>query len=122
MDLQETLNRYFYNQTINELRLMNESASGLNLSYNSLLYLDIISYMPQCTVSTLACALHISKSAVTMKVAELAGVSVPDGTRLIIVKPDHAGAGCVWSKEKMFPVMSAYAMRPVTGTDRCASR
>lgn len=72
MDLQETLNRYFYNQTINELRLMNESASGLNLSYNSLLYLDIISYMPQCTVSTLACALHISKSAVTMKVAELA--------------------------------------------------
>jgi len=44
-----------------------------------------------------------------LKVAELAGVSVPDGTRLIIVKPDHAGAGCVWSKEKMFPVMSAYA-------------
>lgn len=71
MDLQETLNRYFYNQTINELRLMNESSSELNLSYNSLLYLDIISYMPHCTVSTLAAALHISKSAVTMKVNEL---------------------------------------------------
>ncbi len=43
------------------------------------------------------------------KVAGLAGVSVPEGTRLIVVKPDHAGVGCVWSKEKMFPVMSAYA-------------
>lgn len=72
MDLQETLNRYFYNQTINELRLMNESASDLTISYNSLLYLDIISCMPQCTVSALASALHVSKSAVTMKIGELA--------------------------------------------------
>ena len=43
------------------------------------------------------------------KVAELAGVSVPAGTKLIVVKPDSYGAGNVWSKEKMFAVMSAYA-------------
>jgi len=43
------------------------------------------------------------------KVAELAGVSIPGGTKLIIVKPDGYGKGNVWSKEKMFAVMSAYA-------------
>jgi len=43
------------------------------------------------------------------KVAELAGVSIPEGTKLIIVKPDSYGKGNVWSQEKMFCVMSAYA-------------
>jgi succinate-semialdehyde dehydrogenase len=42
------------------------------------------------------------------KLAELGGISVPEGTKLIVVKPDHPGEGCVWSKEKMFPMMSAY--------------
>jgi len=42
------------------------------------------------------------------KVAELAGITVPEGTRLIIVKPDSFGKGNVWSKEKMFAIMSAY--------------
>lgn len=43
------------------------------------------------------------------KVAEIAGISVPEGTGLLIVKPESYGKGNVWSKEKMFPVMSAYA-------------
>ena len=43
------------------------------------------------------------------KVAELAGVSIPDGVKLIIVKPDGCGKDNVWSKEKMFSIMSAYA-------------
>ena len=54
----------------------------------------------------------IAKEAVgqpVAKVAELAGVTVPEGTKLIIVKPDSYGKGNVWSKEKMFAVMSAYA-------------
>lgn len=42
------------------------------------------------------------------KLAALAGIDVPEDTKLIIVKPDHPGKGSVWSKEKMFPVMSAY--------------
>jgi len=42
------------------------------------------------------------------KIAELAGISVPEGTKLIIVKPDSYGKGNIWSKEKMFSVMSAY--------------
>jgi succinate-semialdehyde dehydrogenase len=43
------------------------------------------------------------------KVAEIAGVDVPVGAKLIIVKPDGCGAANIWSKEKMFAVMSAYA-------------
>ncbi|MCL2060285.1 MAG: aldehyde dehydrogenase family protein [Oscillospiraceae bacterium] len=53
----------------------------------------------------------IAKEAVgqpVAKVAELAGVDVPEGTKLIIVKPGSYGKGNVWSKEKMFAVMSAY--------------
>jgi len=54
----------------------------------------------------------IAKDAVgqsAQRIAELAGIDIPAGTKLIIVKPEAYGDGCVWSKEKMFPVMSAYA-------------
>ena len=42
------------------------------------------------------------------KLAEAAGVPVPGGTTLIIVKGGNAGPGNVLSKEKMCPFMSAY--------------
>ena len=42
------------------------------------------------------------------KLAELAGVGVPDGTRLIIVKPEKYGEGELFSQEKMCPLMSSY--------------
>jgi len=53
----------------------------------------------------------IEKTAVgqsAARIAEIAGINVPEGTRLIIVKPKTYGSGSVWSREKMFPVMSAY--------------
>ncbi len=43
------------------------------------------------------------------RIAALADITLPEGARLIVVKPDSYGVGNVWSKEKMFPVMSAYA-------------
>ena len=43
------------------------------------------------------------------KLAAAAGVQVPRGTKLIIVKAEKAGAEDVLSKEKMCPFMSAYA-------------
>lgn len=42
------------------------------------------------------------------KVAELAGIKIPEGTKLIIVKPDTCGKDELFSKEKMCSVMSAY--------------
>lgn len=71
MLLQDTLNRFFYSMTINELQLMNTKFQSLNITYNSLLYLDIISYTDNCTITFLAQSLHISKSAVTIKINEM---------------------------------------------------
>ncbi len=71
MFLQNTLNQFFYTMTINELQLMNEKFQSLNVTYNSLLYLDIIAYSDQCTTTFLAQSLHISKSAVTIKINEM---------------------------------------------------
>jgi Transcriptional regulators len=71
MRLHDALNRFYYDQTLNELRLMNENTLYPNITYNSLLYLDLIAYREDCTASYLAKALNISKSAVTIKVNEL---------------------------------------------------
>jgi succinate-semialdehyde dehydrogenase len=42
-------------------------------------------------------------------VAKLAGVEIPAGTKLVILKPEKYGVGEYLSKEKMCPVMTAYA-------------
>ena len=42
-------------------------------------------------------------------VAALAGVEIPAGTKLVILKPEKHGSGEFLSREKMCPVMTAYA-------------
>lgn len=71
MNISDTINKFFRNITINELKGMNKTFLNPDITYNSLLYLDIISYTPNCTVSYIAQALNISKSAVTIKANEL---------------------------------------------------
>ncbi|RKD30173.1 aldehyde dehydrogenase family protein [Lacrimispora algidixylanolytica] len=44
-------------------------------------------------------------------IADMAGISVPEGTKVIVVKPEKHGAGVVWSKEKMCPMMAAYSYK-----------
>ena len=43
------------------------------------------------------------------KIAELAKISIPEGTKLIVIKPPAYGEGDDLSKEKMCPVMTAYS-------------
>jgi Transcriptional regulators len=71
MRLKTAIAKFYYDITLNELRRMHHSLILPNISYNSLLYLDLIDMTPDCTVSGLASVLHVSKSAVTMKVGEL---------------------------------------------------
>lgn len=71
MKLKNAISKFYFDMTINELRLMNSNISYPNITYNSLLYLDIITYKEKCTVSFLADALNVSKSAVTLKINEL---------------------------------------------------
>lgn len=71
MNPTKAIDRLYYNILLNELRMMNENTLYHNITYNSLLYLDLISYTENCTVSFLANALHVAKSSVTLKVNEL---------------------------------------------------
>ncbi|WP_246019767.1 MarR family winged helix-turn-helix transcriptional regulator [Bacilliculturomica massiliensis] len=72
INLLDSLNQYYFDMTVCSIRQLHRDA-GLNISYNSVMYLDIISYQENCTISSLAETLQISRSAVTMKVNELVG-------------------------------------------------
>ena len=68
----EAMNYFYYRTSINELRWMNiGNEGGGGLTYNSLLYLNVIAYTPECTISKLAEIVRITKPAVTIKVNEL---------------------------------------------------
>ena len=56
-----------------------------------------------------------------VKIAEMAGISVPKDTKVIVVKPEKYGRDDLFSKEKMCPVISAYAYETwEEGVDMCA--
>lgn len=71
MDIEKVIKDYYYKLTMNELKLMNHDEDDWGISYNSLLYLELINMIPKCTGSMLAELLGISKSAVTLKINEL---------------------------------------------------
>lgn len=71
MTINDAFQKFYYAMTLNELRLMHTESVFPNISYNSLLYMDLIFYGEKCTVTYLAETLHITKSAVTIKVNEL---------------------------------------------------
>ena len=54
-----------------ELQVMNGNDYYNGLSYNSILYINVMEQMKECTVSKIADALKITKSAVTLKINEL---------------------------------------------------
>lgn len=71
MNLYDALNSFYYDVSLHELRLMNAGQGYPNMTYNSMLYLDLISFTPNCTASHIAEVLRISKPAVTVKLNEL---------------------------------------------------
>lgn len=53
MNLRDSLNQYYYDEIVCDLRRLAKNGGG-ELSYNSIMYLDVISYQEQsggCTVS-----------------------------------------------------------------------
>ncbi len=71
MKLKSAIDKLFYDVTLKELQAINKNKSEQTISYHNLLYLDIINYTKECTVSTLAKKLHIAKPAVTIRIKEL---------------------------------------------------
>lgn len=72
MNITSEINNFYYRMALHELQMMNEGDYYNGLSYNSILYINVIALMEEdCTVSGLAEALKVTKSAVTLKVNEL---------------------------------------------------
>ena len=64
--------RLYYNVSLLELRMMNRTEyRNARVSYSDRLYMDIIAFNEDCTVSKLSELMGISKSAVTQKVTSL---------------------------------------------------
>lgn len=72
MNLRDEINAFYYSTALCDLRLMNKRFVDQNMTYNSLLYLELIYAMNgTCTASKLAEMLYVSKPAVTLKINEL---------------------------------------------------
>lgn len=71
MKLLHALDEFYYEQVLKSLRERNQSKLYGNLTYNSLLYMEVILYNENCTASFLAETLQVARSAVTVKVNEL---------------------------------------------------
>lgn len=71
MKFLDTINHFYYQMSLRELRTVKDGGRYKELTHNSMLYLDVIAQTKDCTVSKIADALGITKSAVTMKVSEL---------------------------------------------------
>lgn len=71
MKLVSEINYFYYKMALYELQIMNDKDYYNGLSYNSMLYINVIAQHKDCTVSKLSEALHVTKSAVTLKINEL---------------------------------------------------
>lgn len=71
MGIVKEINNFYYHMALYELQVMNGNDYYNGLSYNSLLYINVIEQMKECTVSKMADVLKITKSAVTLKINEL---------------------------------------------------
>ncbi|QNL45473.1 MarR family transcriptional regulator [Oscillibacter hominis] len=70
--LARSVDEFYYHMALYELRMMNGADFFNGLSYNSLLYLNVIWMTEECTVSKIADTLGVTKPAVTLKINELA--------------------------------------------------
>ncbi len=69
MGIGEAITKFFHDMGILELRIRNEHPAYAKLSYNSSLYLNIISaHQGEYTPSKLADMLHIARPSVTQKI------------------------------------------------------
>lgn len=72
MDLRKTLDTFYYSAALCDLKLMNKEFVDENITYNSLLYIELIYTMNgTCTATKLAKLLNVSKPGVTLKLNEL---------------------------------------------------
>ncbi len=71
-ELSKVMNKFYHDMAIVELNLQNKEMISNKLTYNSMLYLDIIlAHSGEYTASNIADMLHVSRPSVTQKINEL---------------------------------------------------
>lgn len=72
-ELTKAMSKFYHDLSICELKLQNSMQDKTKLTYNDLLYLDIISaHSGEYTSTQIADMLHVSRPSVTKKIKELA--------------------------------------------------
>ena len=105
MKLKKSLDAVYYSTALCDLQLMNRQFAEENITYNSLLYLDIIFSMKEkCTASRLAELLHVSKPAVTLKLNEL----IRQGLVIKVPDPDDHRQKLLTVNEDAMPKYKVY--------------
>lgn len=110
MDLKKELDIFYYSTALCDLKLMNRHFVDQNITYNSLLYLDLIFSMNgKCTASLIAELMHVSKPAVTLKINEL----IRQG--LVTKKPNPADhrQNLLYVNEETVPKFQIYRKQDV---------
>lgn len=105
MNLRKSLDTFYYSTALCDLRLMNKQFVDENITYNSLLYLELIFSMDgKCTASKIAELLHVSKPAVTLKVNEL----IRQGLVTKMQDPDDRRKNYLSVNEEAIPKYKVY--------------
>jgi DNA-binding MarR family transcriptional regulator len=98
--LNDAIKEFFYTLSLSELHMMNRKLLKPDVTYNTLLYLDLIVRTPNCTASHLAQLLHVTKPAVTAKINDLISqglvekVQNPQDKRVFYLKVSPEVARC----------------------------
>ena len=71
MTFSEAMNYFYFRASINDLKMLNVSDYTMGISYHSMLYLNVIASVENCTITQLAELMQITKSGATIKVNEL---------------------------------------------------
>lgn len=105
MDLEKALDAFYYSTVLCDLQLMNKQFVEENITYNSLLYLELIFSMKgKCTASKIAELLHVSKPAVTLKINSL----IHQGLVYKIPDPDDLRQNLLIVNEEAVPKYKVY--------------
>ena len=105
MNLRDELNAFYYSNALCDLRLMNKKFTDQSITYNSLLYLELIySMQGKCTASKLAEMLCVSKPGVSLKLNEL----IAQGLVIKVPDPEDHRKNLLFVNEEAVPQYRVY--------------
>lgn len=117
MELRKALDAFYYSTALCDLRLMNKQFVDENITYNSLLYLELIFSMNgKCTASKIADLLYISKPSVTLKINEL----IKQGLVTKKLDPNDHRQNFLSVNEEAMPKYKIYRRQDDTAIQRIA--